>query len=89
MTGSKYDRIIMPHPSKADRFLPIALELARKGAVIHYYRHVLGRDDEEALQKLAKELSEFLPRKARYTTRRVREVGPRWVEVAADVKLDT
>ena len=87
LTGSKYDRIIMPHPSKADRFLPIALELARKGAVIHYYRHVLGRDDEEASQKLAKELTELLPRKARYTTRRVREVGPRWVEVAADVRL--
>jgi tRNA (guanine37-N1)-methyltransferase len=84
---SKYDRIIMPHPSGADRFLPAALELARKKSVIHYYRHVLGRGEEEASQNLAKELSELVPRRAKYDIRRVREVGPRWFEMVADVKL--
>ncbi len=84
---TKYDRIIMPHPSQADKFLPTALGLARGGAVIHYYRHVLGRDAEEASLKLEEELSELLPESARYSTRRVRDVGPRWVEMAADVKL--
>jgi tRNA (guanine37-N1)-methyltransferase len=84
---SKYDRVIMPHPSQADRFILAALELAKKNSVIHYYRHVLGRTEEEARQNLADELSELLPRKARYDIRRVREVGPRWVEMVADVTL--
>ena len=85
--GTKYDRIIMPHPSQAHKFLATALELAKAGAVIHYYRHVLGRDADEASLKLKEELSGLLPRSARYATRRVRDVGPRWVEMAADVKL--
>jgi tRNA (guanine37-N1)-methyltransferase len=84
---TKYDRIIMPHPSQADRFMPVALELAKKDAVIHYYRHVLGRTEEEAGRNLAEELSRLLPRKAKWKVRRVREVGPRWVEMIADVNL--
>ena len=84
---SKYDRIIMPHPSQADRFVPVALRLAKKNARIHYYRHVLGRTEEEASHNLATELSELLPRSARYELRRVREVGPRWLEMVADVRL--
>jgi tRNA (guanine37-N1)-methyltransferase len=86
-TESKFDRIIMPHPSQADKFLPIALQLAKGGGRIHYYRHVLGRDESEASEALRMELSELLPRRATYTTRRVRMVGPRWVELVADVKL--
>ena len=85
--GSEYDRIIMPHPSQADRFVPAALELAKKKAVIHYYRHVLGRTEEEARQNLARELSQLFPRKARCDLRKVREVGPRWLEMVADVRL--
>jgi tRNA (guanine37-N1)-methyltransferase len=86
-TRLKFDRVIMPHPSQADRFLSTALELAKKGGTIHYYRHVLGRDDEEAFSGLARELSEALPRRSRYSVRKVREVGPRWLELVADVRL--
>jgi tRNA (guanine37-N1)-methyltransferase len=85
--SAKFDRVIMPHPSQADGFLPTALSLAKKAGVIHYYRHMLGRDEQEALGSLAKELASLLPPKARYTARRVRDVGPRWIEVVADVRL--
>lgn len=84
---TRYDRIVMPHPSKADEFLPTAFALAKKGATIHYYRHVLGRNEGEASAKLKEELAGALPPKARFTARRVREVGPRWVEMVADLKL--
>jgi tRNA (guanine37-N1)-methyltransferase len=84
---SRYDRIIMPHPSQADTFLPTALKLAKKNSVIHYYRHVLGRTEEEATRSLARELSELLPRKTKYKIRKVRDVGPRWIEMVADVVL--
>lgn len=86
-TESKFDRIMMPHPSKADKFLPVAVQMAKRGGRIHYYRHVLGRDESEASDALASELSELLPMRATYSTRRVRFVGPRWVELVADVKI--
>ncbi|MDA4124631.1 MAG: class I SAM-dependent methyltransferase family protein [Thaumarchaeota archaeon] len=84
---SRFDRVLMPHPSQADRFLPTALALTKKGGLIHYYRHVLGRDDEEATESIRAELSGLLPNTATYQLRRVRAVGPRWVEMAADVRV--
>jgi tRNA (guanine37-N1)-methyltransferase len=83
----RYDRILMPHPSQADRFLPTALALAKRKSTIHYYRHVLGRDEEEASGNLRDELRGLVPRKAAIAIRRVREVGPRWFEMVADVRL--
>lgn len=85
--GEKFDRILMPHPSQANRFLPTALSLVKGPGVIHYYRHVLGRDEQEATAALLRELDDMLPAKARVRTRRVRYVGPRWIEMAADIRL--
>jgi tRNA (guanine37-N1)-methyltransferase len=86
-TRARFDRVLMPLPSEADRFLPTALELAKKGAMIHYYRHLLGESEEEAAEGLREELSGLLPKRARYAVRRVRAVGPRWVEMAADIRV--
>ncbi len=83
----KFDRILMPLPERADRFLPVALRMAKKGATLHYYRHVLGVDEGEARDGLRAELEASLPKEARTSIRRVREVGPRWLEMAADVRL--
>jgi tRNA (guanine37-N1)-methyltransferase len=87
LTNELFDRILMPHPSKADRFLPVALKLANKTSVIHYYRHVLGRDEDEADQNIRSQLAGVLPSGAKVTTRRVRDVGPRWVEMSAEVRF--
>ena len=84
---SKFDRVLKPHPSEADRFLPVAVALARRRGSIHYYRHILGRDDEEAMKGLLEEVRGMVPPRSRVKTRRVREVGPRWIEVAADIRL--
>ncbi len=84
---SKFDRVLMPHPSQADRFLSAALEVSKKGALVHYYRHMLGKDEAEASEKIVEELSGLVPSKTRYVIRKVREVGPRWLEMAADIKL--
>jgi tRNA G37 N-methylase Trm5 len=61
--------------------------MAKSRAVIHYYRHVLGESEEEASARLVEELSGVVPPGTRIATRRVREVGPRWLEMAADLKL--
>ena len=84
----KFDRVIMPHPSQTAKFLPLALSLAGRGAVIHYYTHVLGRDDREAADAVKAELGPKLTGLAGFAVRKVREVGPRWVEMAADIRLD-
>lgn len=83
---ARFDRVLMPHPSDADKFLPAAMKLAKKGATIHYYRHVLGKDEDEAAETLRSELSTILPKRTRFTTRKVREVGPRWTEMAAEIR---
>jgi tRNA (guanine37-N1)-methyltransferase len=84
---SRFDRVLMPHPSQADKFLPAALAMAKNRAVIHYYRHVLGESEQEASARLVEELSGLVPPRTHIATRRVREVGPRWLEMAADLKL--
>jgi len=85
-TKGKFDRVLMPLPSQADRFLNIALAMAKKGGTVHYYRHVLGMDENDANSSLHGELRGLLPRKTAFTTRRVREVGPRWVEMTAEIR---
>jgi len=87
VTKRKFDRVLMPLPSEANRFLSTAVAMARKGGTIHYYRHVLGEDEDEATGTLRKELSALLPQKASFTMRRVREVGPRWVEMTAEIRV--
>jgi len=86
VTKMKFDRVLMPLPSEAQRFLPTALAMAKKGGTIHYYRHVLGVDEDEATATVREELTGLLPEKAPFTTRKVREVGPRWVEMAAEIR---
>ncbi len=83
----KFDRILMPHPSKADKFLAAALALAREGAVIHYYRHVSSENLVEAREALEEELAPMLPRRSETKVRKVREVGKRYLELAADITL--
>jgi len=87
VTKRRFDRVIMPLPSEANRFLPTALAMAKKGGTIHYYRHVLGEDEGEATAALREELRALLPRSTAYTTRRVRVVGPRWVEMTAEIRV--
>lgn len=83
----KFDLILMPHPTKANEFLVDALALAARKGRVHYYRQVLGRDEEEADKELRSELEGLLPPGTAYNTRRVRAVGPRWLEMAADIQL--
>ncbi|MDA4119660.1 MAG: class I SAM-dependent methyltransferase family protein [Thaumarchaeota archaeon] len=87
LSRAKFDRVLMPHPSQADKFLETALRMAKKGGVIHYYRHVVGRNEVEAEEALRAELSELLPPKSKYAIGRVREIGPRWLEMAAEIRV--
>jgi tRNA (guanine37-N1)-methyltransferase len=85
--GGKFDRILMPHPSQSDRFIPVALGMIKPGGWIHYYRHHSGADVEEAQSRLNEELRGLLGDGPKYTSRRVREIGPHFVELVADIHV--
>jgi tRNA (guanine37-N1)-methyltransferase len=86
LVSGRFDRVLMPLPSEADRYLGTALQLAKKGGTVHYYRHLLGKDEGEAEAALGNELRGLLPPRTKYAARRVREVGPRWIEMVAEIR---
>jgi tRNA (guanine37-N1)-methyltransferase len=81
-----FDRILMPHPSQSNLFLPAALLMVSPGGVVHYYRHMTGRDEAEAERNLKEEVRAIAPGLSYVAVRRVRVIGPRYVELVADLK---
>ena len=82
----KFDRILMPLPTRADKYIGTALGLVADGGVIHYYRHLTAEDFEEARSAVLNELNGVQGLR-NVEVRKVREVGPRWLEVVADLHL--
>jgi len=82
----QFDRILMPHPSQSNLFLPAALSMLAPGGVVHFYRHMTGRDEGEAERNLRDELVAIAPGLSVGSVRRVRVIGPRYVELCADLK---
>jgi len=80
-----FDRILMPHPSQSNMFLPAAASMLAPGGVVHYYRHVSGEDVPEADGNLRKELASIAPGLTVASTRKVRVIGPRFIELVADL----
>jgi tRNA (guanine37-N1)-methyltransferase len=83
-----FDRVLMPLPERSDDFLPSAIESSKKGATIHYYLHV---PEDRFFQKdwISSHLDEL---NLGYTLqvlkwKRVREVGPRYIQAVADLKV--
>jgi tRNA (guanine37-N1)-methyltransferase len=83
----KFDRVLMPHPSGAMDYLGPATELVRPGGRIYYYRHVSAPGPEDGRLALEREVSELVGREHLTSTRRVREVGPRLIEMVAEIQL--
>ena len=80
-----FDRILMPHPSQSNLFLPAALSMLAPKGVVHYYRHMTGRDEDEAERNLRDELGATAQGLSVAGVRRVRVIGPRYVELCADL----
>jgi tRNA (guanine37-N1)-methyltransferase len=85
----KFDRVVMPHPSQSHKFLKTALAMCDKGSAIHYYRHVLGRTFAEGRSNLVAELESILGEASLVQVRKAREVGPRWLELVADLRVNS
>jgi tRNA (guanine37-N1)-methyltransferase len=87
--GARFDRILMPHPSQSDRFLGAARELLKEdsGGWVHYYRHLSGANVAEARAGLGEELRRILGDGVVFTSRKVREIGPHYIELVADIHV--
>ncbi len=81
-----FDRILMPHPSQSNVFLPSALSMLAPRGVIHYYRHVSGEDFLEAEGSIREELGRIAPSLSVASVRKVRVIGPRYIELVAELR---
>jgi tRNA (guanine37-N1)-methyltransferase len=83
---SVFDRILMPLPERSDEFLDCAFSSAKKGATIHYYVHV-PMEKFKVHDWIACHL-EDLSLTRQYTIKnwkKVREIGPRYIQAVADI----
>ncbi len=87
---SSFDRILMPLPERSSEFLSLAMASAKEkpGPVVHYYVHVSEEDyyNESWISNHLDSMN--LPRRYKVTNwKRVREVGPRYIQAVADISL--
>jgi len=84
----KADRVLMPLPERAKEYLECAVMALKNKGMIHYFTHVHSDSRKDASKVCAKELAEVM--KTKYDlkeTRVVREVGPRFYQVVADITV--
>ena len=85
----KFDRVLMPLPETASEYLRDAIfALKTSGGWIHYYCHMRAEDKESAINNSEKDLMKKLNGEGEIKfMKAVREVGPKWFQVVADIKF--
>ena len=84
----KADRVLMPLPERAKEYLKYAVMTAKNKGVIHYFTHLHADSKKEAPKVCADELANYMNVKYELLASRVvREVGPRFYQVVADVRV--
>ncbi|MDG6905737.1 MAG: class I SAM-dependent methyltransferase family protein [Nitrososphaerota archaeon] len=86
----EFDRVLMPLPERAPDFISLAVISAKQvpGSMIHYYIHVSEEDfyNENYINNHLRSLD--LPRRYEVAKwKKVREVGPRFIQAVADIIL--
>jgi tRNA (guanine37-N1)-methyltransferase len=85
----KADRVLMPLPERAKEYIDDAVAaLKDDGGIIHYFTHIGSDSKNDALKACAAEVEGIM--KTRYSledSRVVREVGPRFYQVVADLRV--
>jgi len=83
--GRTYDRILMPLPKGAYKFLDVAVPLLREGGVLHFYHWAPSEDMYGEAEELVKAAFEEEGREAVVTDRvRVSQYSPRYWKVRID-----
>jgi tRNA (guanine37-N1)-methyltransferase len=84
-----FDRVIMPLPERSKDFLSPAFETSKEGGVIHYYVHVPENEfrDKNWIFENIKSVT-FRKKFDLLNWKKVREVGPRYIQAVADIKVN-
>jgi tRNA (guanine37-N1)-methyltransferase len=84
----KADRVLMPLPERAKEYLEYAVLALKERGIIHYFTHVHSDSRKQALDVCEEELAAVMKTKYEMKGARiVREVGPRFYQVVADVMV--
>jgi len=81
---SYFDRIIMPLPHDAEKFLNLAIKCLNKKGIIHLY--IIEREDK-IKQKAKKIISKIKNHKVKYKIKKVLPYSPRTNKYCIDIKL--
>jgi tRNA (guanine37-N1)-methyltransferase len=86
----EFDRVLMPLPERAREFLSAAFDSVKKGATIHYYVHVptANFEDENWIKIHLADLG-IVKSFSITKWKRVREVGPKYVQAVADILVES
>jgi tRNA (guanine37-N1)-methyltransferase len=86
--GKTYDRVMMPLPRGAYKFLDVAVPLLKDGGVIHLYHWSSKKDAFSEAEKLVAEAAADYKRSAEFLDRiRVSQYSPGTWKVRVDAKL--
>ncbi len=88
LLGETFDRIVMPSPTTAKKYLLLAFKYSKKGAIIHYYSfqkepHAF----EQALKEVVRAAKKGKKKVSLLNCRIVTQYAKDTVEIALDVKV--
>ncbi len=86
-SGKKFDRIVMPLPKQAEKFLGSGLKAAKKGATVHLYAFYPEKKIEEAKQAIAAACKKAKKRCKLIRIAKVGQQGPRIWRICADFRV--
>jgi len=82
----KADRVLMPLPERAKEYLEYAVSALKNRGMLHYFTHIHSDSPKDAKGACTEELEKVMRVKYELKeTRVVREVGPRFYQVVADI----
>ena len=85
------DRILMPLPELAYKYIPRALYALKKQGIIHVYDFISAEKEEQAIEqakiKYLTRLKELKAQPQVQHARTVRSVGPKYYQVVLDIKI--
>jgi tRNA (guanine37-N1)-methyltransferase len=86
----QFDRILMPLPERSFEFLPAAFRAVKDQGIIHCYVHVPTSNFEDSnwiISELNSKQLGNIKKSDVIAWKRVREVGPRYIQAVADIKV--
>lgn len=84
---NKADRILMPLPEYAKEFIDYALMGLKGEGIIHYFTHVHANNKRESILRCKEEVSRLFQNSKVLDIRVVRDVGPRFYQLVADLYI--